>query len=169
MNSDEEEQLSPVDLEIFKRSVKDFNKIDEEIEKIKEKIKPYKQKLDILNNMKKEHKVNICTFMNDKILNECNDTEHNCTIKLIKSNVLKPLTRDNLKNMLIKFFDDNEDGHMEEFEELPSSEKGTFIYDYMLTHRETYTTKTIRKIKKKIPIRLEDINLNEECDIINGN
>ena len=129
-------------LDHFKCNVRRFDTIDGEINQIVTQIKPLQTKLKVLKSSKKELQSTICEFMATNEIAECQLSNGALLYKESK-NVI-PLSKENIKQNIIKFFTENINNS--EFNKQTPEEKGNIIFKYVYENREYRETNTLKKI-----------------------
>ena len=97
--------MSDSNIDHFKCDVRQFDTIDSEIRTINDKLKPLQDRLKELKLSKKSLETNICSFMQTNEIAECKLAEGALLFKESK-NVI-PLSKDGIKQNIIKFFKEN--------------------------------------------------------------
>lgn len=153
-------ELNTGDVEFFQKEVMQYNEVDSLIKTLASQIKPLQETLKNLKSEKKNLEVGLCKFMREKqvanvnlphVIKNGNKVDYSGqpakAIKYVKSEVVAPVTKDQIKESLIRFFSGT--GSSEKFQRLSIEEKGTraynFIYDKQ--NRPKKTKETLRRVK----------------------
>ena len=125
----------------FKCEVRRFDNIDSEIRTINEKMKPLQNRLKELKQTKKSLENNICSFMETNEIAECKLSEGTLLYKESK-NVI-PLSKETIRQNIIKFFQENYD---DEFKKSNAEEKAETLFKFVYENREYKENKTLKRI-----------------------
>jgi uncharacterized protein YdcH (DUF465 family) len=128
------------DLDSFKLDATTFSEIDNRIRELNEKLKPYTKELKELKMKKLELKKHICKFMEKNDLDKCALKEKNSVLLYQKRKVVIPLTREIIKNELVRFFGTY---NVREFNGLTPEEKGNKIFEYIWEDRDYKYSETL--------------------------
>jgi hypothetical protein len=128
------------DLDSFKLDATTFSEIDNRIRELNEKLKPYTKELKELKMKKLELKKHICKFMEKNDLDKCALKEKNSVLLYQKRKVVIPLTREIIKNELVRFFGTY---NVREFNGLTPEEKGKKIFEYIWEDRDYKYSETL--------------------------
>ena len=125
----------------FKCEVRRFDTIDTEIKNINEKMKPLQNRLKELKQTKKTLENNICSFMETNEIAECKLSEGALLFKESK-NVI-PLSKDLIKENIIKFFENN---YNDEFKKSSVEEKAERLFKFVYENREYKENKILKRV-----------------------
>tara|TARA_B100000886_G_C20385880_1_gene476024 strand:+ start:531 stop:932 length:402 start_codon:yes stop_codon:yes gene_type:complete len=125
-------------IDIFKMNVRKFNTIENEIKHISSEIKPYNEKLKELKTQKKDLEKIICSYMNENEIDQCK-LEDSCLINKEKKSII-PLKKNDIKENIIKFFNDN---FNDKFIKLSSLEKSDLLFNFIYKENRGYNEKYI--------------------------
>jgi len=128
-------------VEHFKCDVRRFDTLDLEIKSINDKIKPLQEKLKELKKSRKDLESNICSFMETNEIAECKLQEGALVFKESKNVV--PLSKDLIKQNIIKFFNDEMN---ENFKKLSADEKGEILFKFVYENRDYKENRTLKRV-----------------------
>ena len=128
------------DIDSFKVDATTFSDIDNRIREINDQLKPYMQELKELKTKKLELKKHICTFMEKNDVDKCALKEKNSILLYKKRKVVVPITREIIKNELVRFFGTY---NAREFNGLTPEEKAKKIFEYIWEDRDYKYSETL--------------------------
>ena len=134
--------MSDTTLDHFKCNVRRFDTIDSEIRNIASQMKPLQEKLKVLKSSKKDLQDIICNYMATNEIGECK--LNNGALLFKESKNIIPLSKDNIKLNIIKFFKENMDNN--EFNKKNSEEKGEIVFKFVYENREYKENNTLKKV-----------------------
>lgn len=125
----------------FKCDVRRFDTIDNEIRTINEKLKPLQTRLKELKNTKKSLENTICSFMETNEIAECKLSEGALIYK--ESRNVVPLSKENIKQNLVKFFSDN---YNDDFKKSNVEDKVEMLFKFVYENREYKENKSLKRV-----------------------
>ena len=134
--------MSDTTLDHFKCNVRRFDSLDSEIRNIASQMKPLQEKLKVLKSSKKDLQDTICQYMSTNEIGECK--LNNGALLFKESKNIIPLSKDNIKLNIIKFFKENMDNN--EFNKKNSEEKGEIVFKFVYENREYKENNTLKKV-----------------------
>ena len=123
------------DLEEFRKSVTSYSSLDREIKTIGDQLKPLNDRLRELKIRKSEIQGNICEFMSKNEIDTCNT--QNGTLHYKQSRITKPLTMNEIKDNMRRFFFEIPDN----FNNLDSSARGELLVSFVYDNNREVTVK----------------------------
>ena len=133
--------MSDSTIDHFKCEVRRFDTIDLEIKNITEKMKPLQNRLKELKQSKKSLETNICSFMETNEIAECKLSQGALLFKESKNVV--PLSKQSIRQSIIKFFQDNYD---DEFKKSSAEKKAESLFNFVYENREYKENKTLKRV-----------------------
>ena len=134
--------MSDTTLDHFKCNVRRFDSLDSEIRNIASQMKPLQEKLKVLKSSKKDLQDTICQYMSTNEIGECK--LNNGAFSFKESKNIIPLSKDNIKLNIIKFFKENMDNN--EFNKKNAEEKGEIVFKFVYENREYKENNTLKKV-----------------------
>jgi hypothetical protein len=155
------ENITGKTIESFRKDVVQYNEVEKLIKTLQNQIKPLQEAMKGLKVEKKELEKDLTKFMGSKGVGHVNLPVHGnkngvpvdykgepCkAIKYSVTEAVIPITKDIIKDSLIRFF--SGEGSSEKFKKLSIEEKGLRAYDFIYEkkNRQTKTKETLRKVK----------------------
>lgn len=127
-------------IESFRTDVEKFSYINNRIKELTDKLKPYMTELKELRAKKVELKKRVCHFMDKNDLDKCAIQDTNSVLMYQKRKVAIPLTREMIRNELIRFFGTCNN---REFNALTPEQKGARIFEYIWEDRDYKFSETL--------------------------
>ena len=125
-NSNNSQEINPVQLEVFKEKVKEWLSLDDDIKTLNSHLKERKKRK---NDLTPE----ILDFMNQHKIDDMNSDGHK--LKYTESKIKKPINKDYIQKQLSNF--------------LKNTQQAEDATDYILTNREITVKVRLKRINKK--------------------
>lgn len=133
--------MSAPSIDHFKCDVRRFDTIDNEIKDLTDKMKPMQARIKELRSTKKELEGTICSFMQTNEIAECKLADGALLFKESKNVV--PLSKNGVKQNIIKFFSDNYD---DEFKKLSAEDKAEKLFKFVYENREYKQNNSLKRV-----------------------
>lgn len=138
----------PDGIDEFKEQLLEFSEIDRRIRELNEKIKPIREELKELNSNKKGIRLDVCSYMRDNEIGECQLPGGVGQFKYAEIKRAPRLTKQLVRDGLNRYFAVGP-GKGLEFQRMTSVQKATSLFDYISEVDKKFSDKLTFRRKKK--------------------